>query len=111
MRDVNDTPATQHDIHIRESGERYTCGVRKSLLQGMLSLGKKGIPVGCRSGGCGVCKVQILSGEVEAQVMSRTHVSAEEQAQGVVLACRARPRSALVLSVIGQLRKRFQTQR
>lgn len=102
------SPTTKHDICIQDSGEHYACTGRKSLLEGMLSLGKKGIPVGCRSGGCGVCKVQVLSGDVDTQIMSRAHVSADEQAQGVVLACRAQPRSNVVLHVIGQLRKRFQ---
>jgi ferredoxin len=97
----------KHQVCIQDSGEHYACGEQKSLLLGMVALGKSGIPVGCRSGGCGVCKVQVLAGQVQTQVMSRAHVSAEEQAQGVVLACRASPCSDVTLSVIGQLRKRF----
>lgn len=98
----------KHQVCIQDSGEHYACGEHKSLLLGMVALGKKGIPVGCRSGGCGVCKVQVLSGEVDTRVMSRAHVSLEEQAQGIVLACRAQPRSDITLAVIGRLRKRFQ---
>jgi hypothetical protein len=37
--------------------------------------------------------------------MSRAHVSAEEEAQGVLLACRAMPMSAIELKVIGKMKK------
>jgi ferredoxin len=71
----------------------------------MESLGKKGIPVGCRGGGCGVCKVQVLSGSYTKRVMSREHVSEHDEAQGCVLACRVRPNSSIGLRVIGPMKK------
>ncbi len=37
--------------------------------------------------------------------MSRQHVSVDEQAGGVVLACRVLPESDLVLSVVGKMQK------
>jgi hypothetical protein len=37
--------------------------------------------------------------------MSRQHVSADEQAEGVVLACRIMPESDLVLEVLGKMQK------
>lgn len=46
------------------------------------------IPVGCRGGGCGVCRVQVIEGEYEAKRMSRRFVTEEEARGGVVLACR-----------------------
>jgi ferredoxin len=92
-------------ITIKDTGEVYPCSETKHLLAGMVQLGKKGIPVGCRSGGCGVCKVHVLSGEYTSKKMSRDHVSAEEESQGIVLACRVFPVSDIELSVIGHLRK------
>ena len=71
----------------------------------MEALGKKGIPVGCRSGGCGVCKVQVVSGSYTKRVMSRAHVSAEEEAAGLVLSCCIKPTSDLHLHVVGQMKK------
>jgi hypothetical protein len=50
-----------------------------------------------------VCKVRIDSGEVRTEKMSRQHVSAEEQASGVVLACRAYPCSDVQLSAIDKM--------
>ncbi|MCP5266929.1 MAG: 2Fe-2S iron-sulfur cluster binding domain-containing protein [Burkholderiaceae bacterium] len=93
------------EVVIDDTGERYRCAETRSLLEGMEALGRKGIPVGCRGGGCGVCKVQILSGTVATRVMSRAHVSEQDEREGRVLACRARPTSDIRLAVLGQLKK------
>ena len=93
------------NIVIEETGERFRCSPKESLLAGMERLGKKGIPVGCRGGGCGVCKVEIVAGAYEARVMSRECISLEEEACGIVLACRVRPSSDLVLRVLGKMKK------
>jgi len=92
-------------ITVEETGESFPCNEKKHLLAGMLQLGKKGIPVGCRSGGCGVCKVKVLAGQYTTKKMSRDHVTEEEESQGIVLACRVFPQSDVVLSVIGHLHK------
>jgi len=92
-------------ITIADTGETYRCGEQRSVLEGMEVLGKRGIPVGCRGGGCGVCKIQVLSGDYDKRVMSREHITEDEEAQGCVLACRVNPRSDLALSVIGLMKK------
>lgn len=94
-----------HTITIEDTGESYRCADHRSVLEGMEALGKKGIPVGCRQGGCGVCKVQILEGQYSKRVMSRAHVSAEEEASGCVLSCRIKPTSDLRIRVIGPMKK------
>ncbi len=96
---------TIHTVTIEDDGSSYRCSDSLTLLEGMESLGKKGIPVGCRGGGCGVCKVHVLSGSYTKRVMSREHVSEEDEAQGRVLACRVRPTSEVSLRVIGQMKK------
>lgn len=53
------------------------------------------LPVGCRRGGCGVCRVRVTQGDFHADPMSRAHVSAEDEASGLVLACCIYPRSEL----------------
>lgn len=97
--------AEKYRIHIENSGEDFTCAADASLLRGMEVLGRRGIPVGCRGGGCGVCKVHIDSGPFEARKMSRACVSEDEENQGVVLACRVFPRGELSLTVIGKMLK------
>ena len=94
-----------HTITIEDTGESYRCADHRSVLEGMEALGKKGIPVGCRQGGCGVCKVQILEGQYSKRVMSRAHISAEDEAGGCVLSCRIKPTSDLRVSVVGSMKK------
>ncbi|RTL47483.1 MAG: 2Fe-2S iron-sulfur cluster binding domain-containing protein [Rhodocyclaceae bacterium] len=95
----------RYTVTLAETGETYPCGETENLLEGMLRLGKKGIPVGCRGGGCGVCKIEVVSGNITTKVMSRDHVSEEDQAAGRVLACRAFPASDITLRVIGLMKK------
>ncbi len=92
-------------ITIEETGETFRCSDRQSLLVGMESLGKKGIPVGCRSGGCGVCKIKVVEGSYQKRVMSREHVSEEDEAEGCLLACRVVPNSDVRLKVLGMMKK------
>ncbi|MDR0780175.1 MAG: 2Fe-2S iron-sulfur cluster binding domain-containing protein [Pseudomonadales bacterium] len=94
-----------YTIVIEDTGESYRCVEYRSVLEGMEALGKKGIPVGCRQGGCGVCKVRVTAGSYTKRVMSREHVSAEEEAAGCVLSCRIKPITDLRLAVIGPMRK------
>ncbi|MBL8351474.1 MAG: 2Fe-2S iron-sulfur cluster binding domain-containing protein [Burkholderiaceae bacterium] len=95
-------------VFVTQTGESFPCATSESLLQGMLKLGRKGIPVGCVNGGCGVCKVRILEGEVKALgPVSRAHVSVEEEAQGCTLACRVAPLTAVRLEVTGKFEKPF----
>jgi len=95
-------------VLVEQTGEQYPCATAESLLQGMLKLGRKGIPVGCVNGGCGVCKVQIVEGEVKSLgPVSRAHVSADEEAHGCTLACRVAPLTAVRLRVAGKWEKPF----
>lgn len=93
------------NVLIEETGESYRCSPGESLLAGMERLGRKGIPVGCRGGGCGVCKVEITSGSYLKRVMSRDYVSVEDEAADRVLACRVRPTSDITLRVLGKMAK------
>lgn len=88
-------------VTVENTGERYRCAADRTLLQGMECLGRKGIPVGCRGGGCGVCRVQIIEGKVHAQHMSRAQVTEEDERNGMVLACKAKPLSDVRLRAIG----------
>ncbi len=97
-------PVSGHTICI-QGGAAYLCREDESVLAGMCRLDRRGIPLGCRGGGCGVCKVEVLSGQYTSLVMSRAHVSVEDEAAGRVLACRIFPRSDLALRVIGKLQK------
>lgn len=67
----------KHTITIENTGESFLCDEDTNVLLGMEQLCRKGIPVGCRNGGCGVCKVQVNKGQYSKRKMSRGVVSAE----------------------------------
>ncbi|MDD3677352.1 MULTISPECIES: 2Fe-2S iron-sulfur cluster-binding protein [Thauera] len=92
-------------VTIEDSGERVACAEQDNVLRAMEALGRKGIPVGCRGGGCGVCKVRVTGGAYHTRKMSRACVSEAEEADGVVLACKLFPDSDLSLKVVGKMAK------
>ncbi len=66
--------------------------------------------IGCRRGGCGFCKVDLLSGDVDyTKAVSPAVLSEAERAQGVCLSCRAVPLTDVVirLSAGDALRRTF----
>ncbi|WP_323012303.1 2Fe-2S iron-sulfur cluster binding domain-containing protein [Castellaniella sp.] len=90
-----------YKVHVKDSNETFSCPETSNVLRSMECSGHQGIPVGCRGGGCGVCKVQVTSGDYLVRRMSRARVTEIEESQGVVLACQLYPRSDLQLQVIG----------
>ncbi len=94
-----------HSITLEDTGESFRSSETRTVLDGMAALGKKGIPVGCCGGGCGVCKIEIISGTYRKRVMSREHISVEDEANNRVLACRVWPTSDLRLKVLGKMSK------
>ena len=95
-------------VSVAQTGETYPCATTESLLTGMVRLGRRGIPVGCVNGGCGVCKVRVLEGNVTLLgPVSRAHVSAEEELEGITLACRVAPQTAVRIEVVGKMNKPF----
>lgn len=92
-----------HTVTIEETGACFRCSPQETLLAGMERLGRKGIPVGCRGGGCGVCKVEVVAGSYQKRPMSRDCVSDVDEEEGRVLACRIKPTSDLRLRVLGNM--------
>lgn len=88
-------------ITIGGSGQSFACAEGQSVLQGMMRRGRNSIPVGCRGGGCGVCKVRVLEGRYRTEAMSATCVTADERASGLSLACKLIPESDLRVEVVG----------
>lgn len=94
-----------YNIQLTESDESFICREGENILESMCRLGKRGIPLGCRGGGCGVCKIAVLKGKYETRRMSQCHISNDDLQHGVVLACRIYPESDLELRVIGPMKK------
>jgi len=89
-----------HKITVENKDDEFDCSPEKSLLSGMEQQAKKAIAVGCRGGGCGYCKIRILSGEYDTKKMSIKFVTHEEQQQGFALSCRVFPRSDMNIIAI-----------
>lgn len=90
-----------HRITIEGSDLAYASHQGQSVLDAMVGRPST-IAVGCRSGGCGVCRVQVLNGDFERGVMSAEQISAECRSKGIVLACRIYPASDLHLRPVGK---------
>jgi len=76
----------------------FACSADSDLLSALQRTGLRAIPVGCRRGGCGVCRVRILNGEVVRKKMSRAKVSVADEKQNYALACCIFPRSDLTIT-------------
>jgi ferredoxin len=66
----------------------------------LAALGRHGYAYrfGCRRGGCGMCKVTVLSGRIEYLVTVTDQVlTADDVQAGICLSCRAVPRTDTVI--------------
>ena len=85
-----------HAITVEPSGRQFECAEDETIL---LAAIRQGIPLpyGCKDGACGSCKCKRISGEVQMDSHQAKALSPEEAAQGLILTCRARAQSAVVL--------------
>ena len=86
-----------HGVASAYEGERVLVALERAQGFGQLRNLPRRLPVGCRRGGCGICRVRVLSGEHTAGPMSRSCVTADDEAAGVVLACCIYAQSDLLL--------------
>lgn len=91
----------KYKIFITNKNLEYTCKENQNLLESLEATHKAHFMVGCRQGGCGFCRIKILSGTYTIGLMSREHISAEDQKSGITLACRTFPTSDVILEFIG----------
>lgn len=86
----------------RTTGDSFTCPEGQSVLKAMEQQGFKCVPVGCRGGGCGYCKIRVIAGDFECGKMSKVHVPPEAIEKGEVLACRIYPLTNLTIECLPQ---------
>lgn len=94
-------------IEIENCATTFTCPEEVDVLRAMTALGRKGIPVGCRGGGCGICKVRVLSGPYRTGKMSRARITEAEAINGYALACKLYALGDLRLQVVGKMSRAF----
>ena len=91
------TPARPTTVTVLPTGELFTCRPGAHALEAIAKSGRRPVGVGCRQGGCGACRVRVLSGTYTTKVMSKAYCSADDIEHGVVLACRIFPTDDLVI--------------
>ncbi len=80
-----------------ENGPTFACPSGCVVSMAMKWAGVRAMLVGCRGGGCGVCRVRVIEGSYRTRRMSREHVSEDDEAEGYALGCCLYPESNLVL--------------
>jgi len=80
-------------------GAQFDCAADERVLTAMERCGEHDIGVGCRGGGCGICKVRVIDGDYRTGKMSTAKVSEIEREAGYALACRLYPESDLSIEV------------
>src|SRR6218665_2259158 len=87
-------------VLLEQTGQRYACATTESLLQGMLRLGRKGIPVGCVNGGCGGGRGGVREGgPAPGGRAGRAQGGEPDEQQGFPRACRVAPATSVTLRV------------
>lgn len=82
----------------------FSCVAGETVLQAMARSVSKPLSSGCLGGGCGVCRVQVHEGDWEAAgPVSMDHVLPEDMKMGIMLACKLRPLSDIVLEPYGRM--------
>lgn len=92
--------SSSYEVREALSGQSFRCAEGQSVLHAMEAQGKRCVPVGCRGGGCGLCKVRVLSGDYRRGRMSCQHVPPEAASQGLALACQLFPQSDLSIECL-----------
>jgi CDP-4-dehydro-6-deoxyglucose reductase/ferredoxin-NAD(P)+ reductase (naphthalene dioxygenase ferredoxin-specific) len=75
-------------IVIRQWHEPIAIEPGATVLEAALAAGIA-FPHGCKSGNCGACKSRLFRGEIEMTPYSEYALTAQERAEGLILACRA----------------------
>lgn len=80
-------------------GAEFDCGQDEPVLIAMERCGADDIGVGCRGGGCGICRIRVVNGDYKTGKMSAERVSQADREAGFALACRLFPTGDLLIAV------------
>lgn len=86
-------------LSVHPTGERVLVAAGETILEALYHAGYA-YRIGCRRGGCGVCKVDLLSGRVsENATISPSVLAQDERAEGIRLSCRAVPHGPVTIAL------------
>ena len=87
-----------YTITLSPIGDTVACRRGAPALSALSRSGAK-VAFGCRGGGCGTCKMRLISGRVEHGRCSAAVLLEEEKANGSFLSCQARALSDLTVEL------------
>jgi len=87
-----------YTITLSPIGDTVVCRREETVLGAILRSGAK-VVFGCRGGGCGTCKMHLISGRVEHGRCSAAILLEEEKENGSFLSCQARALSDLTVEL------------
>ena len=90
------TDAPTFQVTVQPSGRSFAAAPGDTLLAAAIRAGV-GLPYGCKDGACGSCKCKKLEGTVVHGAHQDKALSAQEEADGLVLTCCATPHSDVLL--------------
>ncbi len=87
-------------IHVQDPPFDVPCEPQTTILEALKTAGYT-MFTGCKRGGCGVCRVKLLKGQVHMNPYSRYALNDEQWDAGAVLACRAEPQGDISIQMDG----------
>ncbi|HQV57673.1 MAG TPA: 2Fe-2S iron-sulfur cluster-binding protein [Ilumatobacteraceae bacterium] len=75
----------------------FDVAAQRPVLHEMILRGQRALPVGCRGGGCGTCRIEVLQGRYTTGRMSKRFVTDDAARLGIALACRTFPDTDIVV--------------
>jgi ferredoxin len=87
-----------YTITLLPTGEVLPCAPGETVLSAILRSGAR-VFFGCTGGGCGVCKMRLISGHLDYGRYSVAVLSEDERREGFFLSCQAMPVSDLTIQL------------
>ena len=87
-----------YTITLLPMGEVLPCSPGETVLRAILRSGAR-VFFGCTGGGCGVCKMRLISGQLDYGRYSVAVLSEDERREGFFLSCQAKPLSDLTIQL------------
>ena len=87
-----------HTVRFSPPGDTVACRDGETVLAAIMRSGAK-VMFGCRGGGCGTCKMRLISGRVDHGRCSAAVLPEAEKREGAFLSCQARPLSDLTVEL------------
>jgi ferredoxin len=81
---------------MRDDGTIFACRQDQDVLSAAVRAGIRVLTVGCRGGGCGICRIAVCEGSYTCGRMSKRHIP-EGGERRLALACRVYPSSDLIV--------------